>query len=238
MPGRRGQPEKNRRRGKEQGQGAPLRDALLPLLEYLERRHAQPCLRHAGRRRASPSTSRPAISIRRRWTSAETRTTRSLPTGPRSPSSATSTRSSRKAIGTNNDVFVTPVQGGAIRPVTTNKANDNQPLYSPDGKYLAYRAMARPGYESDKLDSDALRPGDAGKPVNLTAGLDVSVERDVLGQGRLGPLFRRRRKGPERAVQESSSPAEKSKKSWTALTFGSSQPPSRRQNVRLPRNRP
>jgi len=31
-----------------------------------------------------------------------------------------------------------------------NKAADNTPLYSPDGKYIAYRAQQRPGYESDR----------------------------------------------------------------------------------------
>ena len=32
-----------------------------------------------------------------------------------------------------------------------NKAADETPLYSPDGKYIAYRAQARPGYESDRF---------------------------------------------------------------------------------------
>ncbi len=32
-----------------------------------------------------------------------------------------------------------------------NKASDSTPLYSPDGKYIAYRAQQRPGYESDRF---------------------------------------------------------------------------------------
>src|SRR5438876_697998 len=32
-----------------------------------------------------------------------------------------------------------------------NKAADETPLYSPDGNYIAYRAQARPGYESDRF---------------------------------------------------------------------------------------
>jgi dipeptidyl aminopeptidase/acylaminoacyl peptidase len=81
----------------------------------------------------------------------------------------------KMAIGTNNDVFTTPAAGGRITAITTNKANDNQPSYSPDGKYLAYKAMARPGYESDKLD---LMLYDRAKKtaVNLTAKVDVSVD--------------------------------------------------------------
>ncbi|MGA2585936.1 MAG: S9 family peptidase [Candidatus Aminicenantales bacterium] len=80
----------------------------------------------------------------------------------------------KHGIGTNNDVFVTSVKGGEIRPITTSKANDNMPVYSPDGKTLAYRAMARPGYESDKLDV-MLYDRRTAKTVNLTADLDVSV---------------------------------------------------------------
>src|SRR5262249_17353413 len=32
-----------------------------------------------------------------------------------------------------------------------NPASDSTPLYSPDGKYIAYRAQKRPGYESDRF---------------------------------------------------------------------------------------
>jgi len=83
-----------------------------------------------------------------------------------------------KAIGTNNDVFVNSTAGGEPRKITANKANDNQPVYSPDGKYIAYRAMARPGYESDKQDL-MLYDRRAGTARNLTAGLDYSVNEMV-----------------------------------------------------------
>ena len=81
----------------------------------------------------------------------------------------------KKGLGTNNDVFVTPSAGGPITAVTTSKANDNSPRYSPDGRYLAYKAMARPGYESDKLDV-MLYDRASKKAVKLTAGLDVSAD--------------------------------------------------------------
>jgi dipeptidyl aminopeptidase/acylaminoacyl peptidase len=66
------------------------------------------------------------------------------------------------AISTNNDLFIVPVNGGTgVSPVqiaaqtknitAENKAADNTPLYSPDGKYIAYRAQSRPGYESDRF---------------------------------------------------------------------------------------
>ena len=56
-----------------------------------------------------------------------------------------------EAISTNGDIFVVPVKGGAPRRITgTNPAADLSPLYSPDGRYLAYRAQAKPGFESDR----------------------------------------------------------------------------------------
>ncbi|MGD2295874.1 MAG: S9 family peptidase, partial [Candidatus Aminicenantes bacterium] len=53
----------------------------------------------------------------------------------------------KKSLGTNNDLFTTSIKGEDIVPVTTNRANDNSPHYSPDGLYIAYRAMSRPGFE-------------------------------------------------------------------------------------------
>jgi dipeptidyl aminopeptidase/acylaminoacyl peptidase len=50
----------------------------------------------------------------------------------------------------NNDLYVVSAAGGKWRPITTNAANDNHPVYSPDGRYIAYRAMTRPGFEADR----------------------------------------------------------------------------------------
>lgn len=54
------------------------------------------------------------------------------------------------AISTNNDLWISSLDGKVKRQVTTNKGNDNQPVYSPDGKFIAYRQMARPGFEADR----------------------------------------------------------------------------------------
>jgi dipeptidyl aminopeptidase/acylaminoacyl peptidase len=54
------------------------------------------------------------------------------------------------AASTNNDLFVMPAAGGNPKKITPNRANDTMPVYSPNGRYLAYRAMKRPGYESDR----------------------------------------------------------------------------------------
>jgi dipeptidyl aminopeptidase/acylaminoacyl peptidase len=56
-----------------------------------------------------------------------------------------------------------------------NKASDSTPLYSPDGKYIAYRAQVRPGYESDRFRL-MLYDRKAGKRYNLFEDWDGWVE--------------------------------------------------------------
>jgi len=56
-----------------------------------------------------------------------------------------------EAISTNNDLFIVSVNGGVAKKITDNPASDSSPLYSPDGKYISYRAQVRPGYESDRF---------------------------------------------------------------------------------------
>ncbi|HYL96904.1 MAG TPA: S9 family peptidase [Terriglobales bacterium] len=63
----------------------------------------------------------------------------------------TSNISEVEATSTNNDLFVVPVDGGTPRKITDNPASDSTPRYSPDGKYIAYLAQVRPGYESDRF---------------------------------------------------------------------------------------
>src|SRR5208282_6597793 len=49
----------------------------------------------------------------------------------------------------NSDLFVMSLDGGPPKPITTNKAADSTPLYSPDGRYIAYSANLRPMQETD-----------------------------------------------------------------------------------------
>jgi dipeptidyl aminopeptidase/acylaminoacyl peptidase len=77
------------------------------------------------------------------------------------------------ALSTNNDIYVVPVTGGTPKKITENPANDGQPLYSPDGKYLAYRAMKRPGFEADQ-NQIILYERSTGKASNLTRTIDYS----------------------------------------------------------------
>ncbi len=79
-------------------------------------------------------------------------------------------------LSTNLDIFEAPTDGSAPpRNLTdANDATDTLPALSPDGRVLAYVAMARPGYESDRqvvqlydLASRAVKP--------LTQNWDRSV---------------------------------------------------------------
>ncbi len=64
----------------------------------------------------------------------------------------TSNHDKVEATSTNNDLWIVPVNGGPAKNITAdNPASDSTPLYSPDGRYIAYRAQQRPGYESDRF---------------------------------------------------------------------------------------
>ena len=54
---------------------------------------------------------------------------------------------------TDFDLYLAPVDGSEPPKCLTekNEAWDTNPVFSPDGRILAYLAMARPGYESDRL---------------------------------------------------------------------------------------
>ena len=64
----------------------------------------------------------------------------------------TSNHDKNPAASTNNDLWIVPVSGEQAKNITAdNPASDSTPLYSPDGRYIAYRAQQRPGYESDRF---------------------------------------------------------------------------------------
>ena len=56
-----------------------------------------------------------------------------------------------EATSTNNDVFVVPITGGTPKKISSSPGGDSTPLYSPDGRFIAYRSQARAGYESDRF---------------------------------------------------------------------------------------
>jgi len=75
---------------------------------------------------------------------------------------------------TDLDIYFSDLSGGAPTELTaSNEAVDTAPMPSPDGKYLAYLAMARPGYESDRLVVQ-LRDLESGETRPLTQDVDLS----------------------------------------------------------------
>jgi dipeptidyl aminopeptidase/acylaminoacyl peptidase len=79
------------------------------------------------------------------------------------------------AVSTNSDLYAVSITGGPSKKITGNPAADNSPQYSPDGKYLAYRAQVRAGYESDRWRLMLLERA-TGKLTSLTESLDRWVE--------------------------------------------------------------
>jgi dipeptidyl aminopeptidase/acylaminoacyl peptidase len=81
-----------------------------------------------------------------------------------------------EAWSTDSDLYYVPIDGSAAPRCLTeaNKAMDTLPAFSPDGKILAYAAMARPGYEADRFRI-VLRAWPDGKPRVLTEAWDFSV---------------------------------------------------------------
>ena len=79
-----------------------------------------------------------------------------------------------EAISTNNEIFLVPITGGTPKKISTSPGNDNTPVYSPDGKHLAWRSMARAGFEADK-ESLMVYQRESGQLRNATAEWDRSV---------------------------------------------------------------
>jgi dipeptidyl aminopeptidase/acylaminoacyl peptidase len=79
-------------------------------------------------------------------------------------------------LSTNLDIFAAPSDGSAppVNLTDANDATDTLPTISPDGRTLAYVAMARPGYESDRQVL-MLRDLATGRVRPLTQAWDRSV---------------------------------------------------------------
>ena len=79
-----------------------------------------------------------------------------------------------EATSTNNEIFVVPISGGTAKRISTSPGADTTPLYSPDGKYLAWRSQARAGFEADKWRI-FVQDRQSGEMRDLTEKFDRSV---------------------------------------------------------------
>ncbi len=84
------------------------------------------------------------------------------------------------ATSTNNDIFVIDLKDiikdkpTPYKKISVSPGSDCQPVYSPDGKYIAFTSKARAGFESDKNDI-VLYNRKTGNIKNLTKDIDISA---------------------------------------------------------------
>jgi dipeptidyl aminopeptidase/acylaminoacyl peptidase len=78
------------------------------------------------------------------------------------------------AYNTQNDVWIVPAKGGDRTRISPGDGADFGPLYSPDGKWIAYLSMRRPGFEADN-DRLALYDRESGKVSFPAEDLDISI---------------------------------------------------------------
>lgn len=96
------------------------------------------------------------------------------PDGKEIAYTATPVPTREEAWSTNHDIYSVPVTSGTPKQITTNAAADGYPRYSPDGKYIAYRAQSVAGFEADRWQL-MLYDRVTGTTRSLTETFDRSV---------------------------------------------------------------
>jgi len=97
------------------------------------------------------------------------------PDGAELVHTATPTPAREEAWKTDHDLWAVKVAGGERRQITRNPAADSCPRFSPDGKWLVYRAQTRAGFEADRWQVMLLNR-ETGVSQALTPEWDRSVE--------------------------------------------------------------
>ena len=93
-----------------------------------------------------------------------------------------------EAWSTNYDICRVPITGGGKEWETLTKDNqaaDSGPLFSPDGKKLAYRSQKRAGFEADKWELMFVNCKEMGHVSRASRELDREV-RPLRGRVRAG----------------------------------------------------
>jgi dipeptidyl aminopeptidase/acylaminoacyl peptidase len=93
-----------------------------------------------------------------------------------------------EATSTNNEIFIVPMAGGTPKKISSSPGADTTPLYSPDGKYLAWRSQARAGFEADKWRL-LVQDRQSGKTRDLTENFDRSVGSFTWGEPDLNFIY-------------------------------------------------
>lgn len=79
------------------------------------------------------------------------------------------------AVSTDSSIYLVDVQGGPLKNITPGMPGyDTNPGYSPDGRFLTWQSMERPGFEADRNRIMVYeRQGNTTR--ELTAGLDQTT---------------------------------------------------------------
>ncbi len=78
------------------------------------------------------------------------------------------------ALSTNSDIYLYDIETGETENLTPfNEGYDRNPVFSPDGKYMAWESMETPGFESDKSRIMIMYLGD-GSYKEYSTGFDQS----------------------------------------------------------------
>src|SRR5438309_226698 len=81
-----------------------------------------------------------------------------------------------EATSTNSDVWTVSIRGGAPKNITAaNHGYDGSPRFSADGRFIAYRSQATPGYESDRFRL-MLYDRKSGRAQSLSESVDSWVD--------------------------------------------------------------
>ncbi|UKN03363.1 S9 family peptidase [Paracrocinitomix mangrovi] len=85
------------------------------------------------------------------------------------------------AVSTNSDLYQYDIiSGKTINLTPDNKGYDNSPIFSPDGRKLAWLQMKEDGFEADKNDIIEMDL-ESGETTNLTKDMDITVSAFAWG---------------------------------------------------------
>jgi dipeptidyl aminopeptidase/acylaminoacyl peptidase len=80
---------------------------------------------------------------------------------------------------TNSDIYIVPVYGGSAVNITKgNPGFDMDPVYSPNGSWIAFHSQQRAGFESDRIRLMLYRKS-SGRIVELSKDLDQWVRNTI-----------------------------------------------------------
>lgn len=117
---------------------------------------------------------------------------------------------------TNSDIFVVNVYGGKPKNITAqNLGFDLDPIYSPNGKNIAYLSMQRPGFESDRQRLMYFIKS-SGRTKEVTEGFDHSVKHPVWKTNSNGFYWSAANGDGTNQIYESGM----NPKSWSTITQG------------------